>query len=262
MKSNSIYQSLLLHFVVAFAVLLAAISPVRADAVFDELVAKGDVSDHSFKPAEALKSYLPAATVEPNNVPLLLRISRQYRHLMTDEKNSAKKLEYGRTALSYDMRAATLAPNDSEAQLTKAITYGKMLPLLSKKEQVAASPVIKAAADRAIKLDPHNDLAWHVLGRWNQQIADVTGLKRTLGELLYGKLPTGSYAESVKCFNMAISINPNRLRHYIELGITYAMAAQPLTAKKFIQVGLAMPNKEKDDAELKGKGKMMLAQLR
>lgn len=226
-----------------------------------ELIAKGDVADLAFKPADALLSYLPAEKIDPNNIPLLLRISRQYRHLMSDEGNNAKKLAYGHLALGYDKRAVALAPNDSEAQLSPAITYGKMLPFEGKKEQVAATPIIKAAADKAIKLDSRNDNAWHVLGRWHQSLANVTGLKRSLGELLYGKLPVGSYAEAVKCFNKAIAINPERLRHYIELGRTYALMDDPKTARRFLVKGLTMPNREKDDAEMKVLGREALAKL-
>ncbi len=235
-------------------------SPILASPVSD-LMAKGDVADRSFNPGKALTSYLPAEKMEPNNVPLLLRISRQYRHLMTDTANQNKKLEYGRIALAYDMRLAKLGTRDSDAQLSQAITYGKMMPYLGKKEQVAASPVIKAAADKALKLDSRNDNAWHVLGRWHQTLANVSGLKRALGGMLYGKLPTGSYEESVKCFNKAIAINPHRARHYIQLGRTYALAGETAAARKFLQKGLAMPDTEKDDPEVKALGRETLADL-
>ena len=112
-----------------------------------------------------------------------------------------------------------------------------------------------------IKLDPHNDLAWNVLGRWNKVLADVNGLKRAVGSLLYGELPTGSNAEAVLCFQKAIEINPNRLMHYIELGQTYAQMGQAADARRFIAKGLAMPDVEKDDPEIKRRGLETLAKL-
>lgn len=243
-----------------FLALVGVLSPALAQS-FSSLVANGDTADRSFNPAEALESYLPAEKMDPGDVSLLLKISRQYRHLMTDTGNKAKKLEYGRIALAYDSRVSRLAPSNSEAQLSEAITYGKLMPYLGKKEQIAASPVVKAAADRAVKLNPRNDTAWHVLGRWNQALANVSGLKRKLGGMLYGKLPTGSYEESVKCFNKAIAIDSSRPRHYIELGHTYALADQPDNARKFLKKGLSLPNKEKDDFEIKRLGEETLADL-
>jgi len=241
--------------------LLLTITSGHAQDTAAGLIAKGDISDRAFKPTEALKSYLPAEKLDPKNFRLLLRISRQYRHLIPDAATVAKKLALGNSALSYDRKAVALAPRDSEAQLSSAITYGKMIPYQGKTEQAAATPLIKAAADKALLLDPRNDNAWHVLGRWNQSLANVTGLKRTFGEMMYGKLPVGTYAESVKCFNKAIAINPNRLRHYIELGSTYALMNDPKTARRFLEKGLAMPKLEKDDGEMKALGRTTLAGL-
>lgn len=224
-------------------------------------IAKGDVPDRAFKPNEALQSYLPAEKLDPDNPDILLRIARQYRHLMSDAATAPQKLKFGHLSLAYANRAAALAPNDSEAQLSPAITYGKMMPYLGKKEQVEATPKIKTAADRALKLDSRNDSAWHVLGRWHQSLANVTGLKRGFGEILYGKLPVGSNTESIKCFEKAIAINPRRLRHYIEEGRTYAQMGDNATAKRFLNKGMAMPDVEKDDPEMKARGREALAKI-
>jgi len=226
-----------------------------------ELIEAGDQYDLKLEPAKALECYLPAAKLDPKNGCLFARIARQYRHLMCDAPTREEKLRLAGIALSYGQRAAALAPNDSEAQLSPAITYGKMLPFQGSKEQVQAAPRIKAAADMALKLDPQNDLAWHVLGRWHQVLAGVGGIKRTLGGLIYGKLPVTTNQEAVRCFDKAIELNPHRLRHFIELGRTYAQMGQSADARRFIAMGLAMPSTEKDDPELKAKGRETLAKL-
>jgi len=242
------------------AVLLLTCIGSQAQSAND-LMAIGDGFDRTFQAAKALRNYLPAEKLEPQNVPLLLRIARQFRHLMTDASSNPEKLRLGGIALGYGQRAAALAPNDSDAQLSPAITYGKMLPLQGSKEQVDASPRIKAATDRAIRLDPRNDVAWHVLGRWHQALANVSGLKRALGGLIYGKLPTTTNEAAVDCFEKAIAINPNRLRNYIELGRTYAQMGKNAEARLFIEKGLSMPNTEHDDPELKQRGRDSLAKL-
>jgi len=180
---------------------------------------------------------------------------------MVDATTREEKLRLGGIGLDYAQRAATLAPNDSEAQLSPAISYGKLVPLQGIKEQTEAARHIKVAADKAIKLNPQNDLAWHVLGRWNKVLADVNGIKRAVGSLLYGELPMGSNADAVLCFQKAIEINPNRLMHYIELGQTYAQMGKTADARRFIVKGLAMPDVEKDDPEIKRRGRETLAKL-
>ncbi len=240
--------------------LVLAYQTLQAQSI-GELMAKADASDRALQADEALKNYQLAEKLEPENVRVLVSIARQYRHLMTDAETVPEKLRLGDSALAYGKKAALLGPKDSEAQLSKAITYGKMLPYLGKKDQVDASPRIKTAADKAIKLDTRNDTAWHVLGRWHQSLANVSGVRRAVGEVLYGKLPHGSNAESIACFEKAIAINPGRLRHYIEKGRTHAQMDQNAIARQLIQKGMAMPNKEKDDPEVKLRGRETLAKL-
>ncbi len=139
----------------------------------NDLIAKGDALDQKFLAAEALQFYLPAEKLQPTNIHVLVRIARQYRYLMADATTRGDKLRLGGISLDYAQRAAALAPKDAEAQLSVAISYGKMLPLMGTKEQIEAARHIKASADRAIELDPHNDLAWHILGRWHRTLSDV-----------------------------------------------------------------------------------------
>jgi tetratricopeptide (TPR) repeat protein len=244
----------------AITALMMTCSAIRAEPV-DELIKKGDKFDLKLQASEALDFYLAAEKLEPNRASLLLRIARQYRHLMVDATTREEKLRLGGAGLDYAVRASALAPNDSEAQLSPAISYGKMVPLQGIKEQTESARRIKDAVDKAIRLDPHNDLAWDVLGRWNKVLADVNGLQRAVGSLLYGELPTGSNAEAVSCFQKAIEINPNRLMHYIELGQTYAQMGKTADARRLIAQGLAMPDIEKDDPEIKQRGRETLAKL-
>src|SRR5262249_50824383 len=151
----------------------------------------------------------------------------------------------------YAQRAAELAPNSAEAQLSPAISYGKMLPYMGSKDQVAASPRIKTAVDRALRLDPSNDTAWHILGRWNRVLADINVIKRVVAKALYGDLPVTTNEEAERCLQKAIALNPKRLIHYIELGRIYAQMGRKEEARKYILKGISMPNEEKDDSEMK-----------
>jgi tetratricopeptide (TPR) repeat protein len=227
----------------------------------DELIQQGDVFYAKLQAPDALKCYLPAEKLEPNNVRLLVHISREYRHLMSDTAKPMEKLALGDTALAYAKRAAALAPDDPEAQLAVAISYGKLTPFESIREKLDASRVIKNAVDKVIRLDPRSDLGWHVLGRWHMAFADVSPAKRALALLTYGKLPDSTYEDAARCFEKAIQLNPNRLMHYIQLGRAYAHMGRGNDAKRLITTGLAMRETEKDDPETKRLGRELLASL-
>jgi len=252
--------ALLLNTLAAALALALASTGIGAEAA-GELIQKGDVYYAKMQAAEALKFYLPAEKLDPNNVRLLVRIARQYRHLMSDATKASEKLQLGNTAGDYAERAVVLAPNDPETQLALAISYGKMLPLEGTKQQIAHSRLIKIAVDKVIALDPTNDLAWHVLGRWYRGLAEVGPVRRTLAQVAYGKLPPAKYGDAVRCFEKAIALNPNRLMHYIELGRTYEKMGRDADARKFITKGLAMAETEKDDPETKTLGRQILKKL-
>ena len=224
----------------------------------EDLIAKGDTYDRKFNAVEALKYYIPAETLSPKDARILILIARQYRHLMTDAPAKEEKLRHGAIALGYSERAAALAPTNSDAQLAIAITLGKLLAYQSNKEKAAASPRIKASADSALALDPLNDTAWYVLGRWHRVLADIGGMKRAMSGLLYGTLPTTTNAAAIACFEKAIAINPNRLMFYIELGRTYGQMGKKEDARRWIEKALAMPDVEKDDPDSKQHGREAL----
>ena len=244
-----------------FVALALALASTAMGAESAELIRKGDVFYDKLQPAEALKFYLPAEKLDSNNVRLLVRIARQYRHLMSDATNTSVKLQLGKTAVDYARRAVALAPNDSEAQLALAIGYGKLLPFEETKQKIATSRLIKTAADKVIALNPTNDLAWQVLGRWYLGLAEIGGFKRALAQVKYGKLPPAKHEDAVRCFEKAIALNPNRLMHYIELGRTYEKMGRHADARKFITKGLAMPETEYDDPETKNVGRQILKKL-
>src|SRR5690349_1169271 len=241
----------------ALAILVAVANVsggIRDGETADSMIAKGDDFDRLLEARDALQFYLPANKIQPDNVNLLVKIARQYRHMMSDTSVKQEKLRLGNLSLEFAQRAADLAPKNSEAQLSPAISYGKMLPFMKTKDQVDATPKIKASVDRALALDPNNDTAWHILGRWNRVLADVNSIKRVLAKAIYGDLPVTTNEEAERCLKKAIAINPHRLMHYIELGRIYAQMGRKEEAQEFIRRGLAMPEQEKDDAEQKDLG--------
>lgn len=248
----------------ALAILVAVANVsggIRDGETADSMIAKGDDFDRLLEARDALQFYLPANKIQPDNVNLLVKIARQYRHMMSDTSVKQEKLRLGNLSLEFAQRAADLAPKNSEAQLSPAISYGKMLPFMKTKDQVDATPKIKASVDRALALDPNNDTAWHILGRWNRVLADVNSIKRVLAKAIYGDLPVTTNEEAERCLKKAIAINPNRLMHYIELGRIYAQMGRKDEAQQFIRKGLTMPEQEKDDAEQKELGRQALKKM-
>lgn len=236
-------------------VCLASAAPGAA-----ELIQKGDAADKALRTREALAFYTRAERLEPDNVALLIKLAKQHGELMT-ELEAAEKKEAGETALAYAKRALQHAPTDSDAQLAVAICYGRLLDLVPARTRVEYSRLVFEHASKAVKLDPRSDYAWHMLGRWHQAVTELDPLTRGIVKVVYGGLPAASLEDAQECFDKAIQLKPDRLAHHIELGRTLAMMDRKEEARRYLQRGLAMPEREKDDPGTKDRGRKTLETL-
>jgi len=246
---------------ILLVVLVILVTAVRGLAGFDDLVKSGDIHDRNHQSGEALNYYLSAEKLKPRDAALLVKIARQYALRMSDLPDKAAKLDSGRKALAYAERAVAAAPDQCDPHLSVAICLGKLTPYLGNREKIKASRRIKASAERAVALDPKSDYAWHILGRWHQELAGIGGATRMLAGIIYGGLPTASKDTAVDCFKRAIALNSKRLVHVVELGRTYAMMGRKSEAARYLRQGLAMPNQDKDDPETKRRGRATLREI-
>ena len=226
-----------------------------------EWIAKGDQLDSQQKTSQALAAYLEAEKISPNDPELLIKVATQYGESMVDAKTSDQERALGEKALAYSQRAVKLAPSLSDAHLAVAVCYGRLLDLVPAKIRVDYSRRVKASTEKALELNPKSDLAWHMLGRWHQAMADVGPLTRGLVKLIYGGLPPSSIEDSVSYFERAVRLNPSRVAHQVELGRSLAMAGKKDAAIAALRRGLSLPSRERDDPETKERGKATLEQL-
>lgn len=244
----------------ALVLILALMSASHAQSV-PELVAQGDALDAKNRNAEALEFYLKADAAKPNDAEILRRIAKQYSQQMVSESTTPANKALGRNALDYAKRAVAADANNASARLSLAICYGKVAFLESPRTRIEYSKLIKQEADAALRLDPSQDYAWHVLGRWNYELANFNAALRFLAETIYGKFPNASNERAAECFERAIAINPNRVIHHIELGRTYAALGRKEEARAALRKGLSLPSREKDDDESKQRGRKALDRL-
>jgi tetratricopeptide (TPR) repeat protein len=240
--------------------LLAAILPcvpVHADTR-DDLVRQGDAFEAKFENQKALDAYLAAEKLSPPNAELLRRIAQEYGELMADTNSDDQKRALGEKAIDYATRAAAAGPNDAMAELAVAVCYGRLAPLMDNKTKIAYSRLVKEYADKALALDPKNDLTYNVLGSWNYELASLNPILRSIAGWIYGTLPDASYEEAAKDFQTAVQLNPNRLANHIGLGRAYAALGKTAEAKAEIERGLSMPDQAKDDPYVKAQGRETL----
>ncbi|MBC7923427.1 MAG: hypothetical protein H7Z75_20305 [Ferruginibacter sp.] len=80
---------------------------------------------------------------------------------------------------------------------------------------------IKGELERALALNPGDDVALSILGSFYRALGNINWLERTLANTFLGSLPKGGFAEGEAALRKAIQLSPNTLRHWYELGLLY-----------------------------------------
>lgn len=170
---------------------------------------------------------------------------------MLDAKSASEKRQLGEKALDAAQRAVTANPNNTQTHLSLAIVYGRIALDEPARRKVEMSRLIRQEAETAAHLDPKNDYAWHVLGRWNYELANFNPFLKALAQAIYGKLPDASNEKAVEYFSKSIALQPRRVAHHLELGRAYLALGEKQKARAQFNKGLSVPSTEKDDDDNK-----------
>jgi tetratricopeptide (TPR) repeat protein len=211
------------------------------------LVQQGDLADKAGKTRAALASFRAAEGIEPQNVGVLLRISKQYGDLIDITKPEENAKRMADLALDYGNRALAADPRNAKAHLNLAVSYGHLTDFVGNKTKLEYSKIIRDETLKSIELDPTDDYAWHVLGRWEAGVANINGMLKALASLVYGSMPKATNEEAVRCFKKAIEIAPQRLIHHAELARVYKQMGKPDLALQEWQNTLGIHAQDSDD---------------
>lgn len=243
------------------ALLFLAIPTVAWSQSVPDLIRQTDALDAKNRNAEALVVIQQADQLSPGNAEILYRLAKQRAQLMLDAKSSAERKKLGAEALDAAQRAVAADPKSAEAHLSLAIVYGRLAQDEPARRKVELSRLIRDEAEIAAKLDPKEDYAWHVLGRWNYEMANFNVMLKALAQAIYGKFPDASNEKAVEYLEKAVALRPDRVVHQIELGRAYLAIGEKDKARAALEKGLSLPSVAKDDNETKERGRKALSQL-
>jgi tetratricopeptide (TPR) repeat protein len=123
------------------------------------------------------------------------------------------------------------------------------------------SSVVQSEAAESVKLNPRFALGWHVLGRWNYEIANLNPVLRMLAQAIYGKIPVGSNEEAVECLRKAVELEPGNALFHAELGRAYLANGQKEEARRELEKSLTLPRRTRDDGGAQTRAKQALRGL-
>jgi tetratricopeptide (TPR) repeat protein len=212
--------------------------------------------------AEALRLFLEAEKVQPNDAFILQKIAKQYSDLVFERKDTAAKKELAEKALGYAQRSAALEPDNAVYALSLAICHGHLALVGNIRTKVELSRVIKDETEHALRLDPNYAWAHHLLGRWHGELATLGPAARFLVRIFYGRLPKASREEGIRLLRRATELEPTEPNHWIELGFALAAAGRQTEARANWERGLALAPTGPHDAPARQRARAALAESR
>jgi tetratricopeptide (TPR) repeat protein len=200
---------------------LSSGSALAADTAFTNLLAQADMAARSGNVTESLTIYDGAQRDEAGNAEDLCVLSRRYCDLTYTAASKTIQKTLVERAKSCAQQAVKDDPTNATAHAALAVCYAKSCIYADIKDELTYSRLFKAEAERAIALDPGQDVAYYLLGRWNYGLASVGLVSRAYVRVVYGGLPRATYEDAALNFQKAVELAPNRIINHAGLAMAY-----------------------------------------
>lgn len=215
-------------------------------------LATGDSLFKIFDDKGALDAYLAALMIDSLNYEANWKASRAYLDVGEIIEDEDERADYYQKGTACAKQAVKIKPEDGKGHLYLSIALGRIALDAGAKERIKLSKEIKQEVDLAIKYDPTDDIAYHVLGRWNRKLANLSWIEKGFADMFLGGVPEEASDENaVAAFKKAVEINPKHINHHLELGITYEMMGLDEEAGQEYQTCLELPKSSSDDDKYK-----------
>ncbi|MBV8252499.1 MAG: tetratricopeptide repeat protein [Chitinophaga sp.] len=246
--------------IITVSLLLLATLVTKAQTV-EEMVTQAKQLETQMKEQEAFDKDKEILKIQPTNLDALVQASEMASRIGNRQKDKSTKTTWFNQAKDYAAAALKVNPNSAPANYAMAVAMGRMALISGAKEKVAASKDVKKYAELAIKFDPKMGPAYHVLGKWNYEVANLNVFERGAAKMLFGGLPDGSLANAITNYEKCRQLDPGFILNYYELARAYKANDQSDKAIEVLKKALTLRNITYDDASIKADCQKMLNDL-
>lgn len=198
--------------------------------------------------------------LQPLNIFALNKSSELCSRIGKREKVKSLRDSYYAAAKTYAGIVLKMDPENAEANCVMAMAMGRSSMANTGREKIDNAKDIKKHLDIALKKDPQNFKAWHILGRWHYEISNLNVLEKSAVNLFYGGMPSASIKESIQCFEKARLLAPGFILNYFEMSKAYKGNGDDDKAISYLNTMLSLPNQTEDDPTIKEWARVVLKQ--
>lgn len=226
---------------------------------FNATIKEADRLESSLNEKAAFAKFKEALKIQPANLYALCKASELCSRIGKRETNVKLREGYYEAAKIYAQTALKIQPSYSDANCAMAIALGRNSMSKSGKEKIESAKELKKYIDIALKNNPNNFKALHVLGRWHYEISDLNAIEKAAVKVLYGGLPAASIKEAIKALEKVQVLSGGLfILNYLELAKAYYRNDDDKKAITTLKAIAKLPNQTEDDASIKEEAKKLL----
>ncbi|NTU58233.1 MAG: hypothetical protein HGB00_04850 [Chlorobiaceae bacterium] len=160
---------------------------------------------------------------------------------------TAKRMPFYTKAVEYAQKSVSIDSTNASGHTWLAAAMAVKSDKIGAKEKVRRAAEIKRELDKALALNPNDDVAWSILGSYHHQISNIGWFSRLVGTAFIGGMPEGNRKAAEHAFRKAISLNPRAIRHYHELAMLYLDEGRKEEALQILHTAAKKPVLMKSD---------------
>ncbi|KAG2489299.1 hypothetical protein HYH03_012131 [Edaphochlamys debaryana] len=213
---------------------------------------------------EAIRCFERAVESEPDSAEYWARLSKLHsdRSFMPNTSVS-RQVELQKKAIEIGQKATEADPASAWGLVATCVSRGRLALHSDNRTKVSLARQAQDDVHRALQLEPDNDVAHHLLGRWNYEMASVNAVVRTIIQMIYGTaLMAGSYKEAALCFENATRLRPDMVIHRVELGRTYVRLGRLEEAARHLEESLLLDEPDINAVLVRQDAVALLAKIR
>jgi len=161
-------------------------------------------------------------------------------------------------------RAIGVAPDRPEGHYVLAEALGLVALDVGVRQRVRMAEEIRKEALASAAADSAYAGAWHILGRWNEGIMDLSGPSRFFAKAFLGAQVFGeaSWDKAERFMARATELDPKKIVNHLELARIYIKTDRPAKARPELEAALALRPLDEQDCDYLNEARKLLADLK
>ena len=229
---------------VALALVTFALAPARLAAQSAaEHVAMGDKDQLAMNAPGALHHYEEALKADQKSYEALWKATRAAVDVGEYNADEKERERLYASAEQYARRAVEANPADAQGHAQLARALGRKALSLGKKDQVKYAGNVRSSALDALRINPKEPAALHVMGKWNYEVLRLSGLTRFMAKtFLGGKVfDSANWDDAQRYMEESVQVDPTRLVHHLDLARVYAARDNKVKAREQYELVMKGP---------------------